>query len=68
MKKFTTLAAAAALAVAAAAPVAAQEAKTNADPFASSQGSLVGLGTGGIIAGAVALAFIVAAIDASDDT
>ena len=68
MKKFSTLAAAAALAFAAAAPVAAEEANVNADPFVSSQGSLALAGPGAAIAAVVIGAIIIAAVDSSDDT
>lgn len=68
MKKFSTLAAAAAVAFAAAAPVAAEEANVNADPFVSSQGSLA-LGGAGLVAAGITLGVIaIAAIDAADDT
>lgn len=65
MTKFSTFAAAAALAVAAAAPAVAQD--VNADPFVSSQGAMAvspALVAAGIAVGIIAIA----AIDASDDT
>ena len=65
MKKFATLAAAAALVAAAAAPVAAQDA--SADPFVSSQGALGA--SPALVAGlTVALIMGLAAIDPSDGT
>ncbi|MFU8777120.1 MAG: hypothetical protein ACNA7M_05560 [Roseovarius sp.] len=69
MNKITTFAAAAALAVSAAAPVLAEEAKTNADPFVSTQGQAAGLGMGltaGTVAGIVAGIVFVAAIASAD--
>jgi len=68
MKKFSTLAAAAALALAAVAPVSAEEAKVNADPFVSTQGAFA-IGTPGLIAAGLVVGVIaVAAIDSSDGT
>ncbi|MDT8325904.1 MAG: hypothetical protein RQ750_00765 [Roseovarius sp.] len=68
MNKFSTLTTVAALAFTAAAPVAAEEAKVNADPFVSSQGSLAlplpALIAAGIVVGAIGIA----AIDSSDGT
>lgn len=74
MKKFSTIAAAAALAVTVAAPVAAEETKANvnADPFVSSQGTTgslglgVGAGTTAAIVAGVILVGVVAA-SGSDD-
>ncbi|QIE45773.1 hypothetical protein G5B38_09685 [Pseudohalocynthiibacter aestuariivivens] len=66
MKKFATLAAAAAIAVSAVAPVAAQD--VNADPFVSTAGPAVGL-TPGLVAAGIAVTIIgIAALDSSDDT
>jgi hypothetical protein len=66
MKKFTTLAAAAAIAVSAVAPVAAQDAST--DPFVSTAGPAIGL-TEGLIAAGIAITIIgIAALDSSDDS
>ncbi len=68
MKKFTTLAAAAAVALSAAAPVVADEAKVNADPFVSSQGQIA-IGVGGAVLGTlIAVTIAVAKIESSDDT
>lgn len=68
MKKISTFAAAAALAVASAAPVVAEEAKTTADPFVSTQGAM-GMSTAGMVAAGLAVGIIaIAAIDSSDDT
>lgn len=67
MKKFATLAAAAALAATAAAPVAAQDANVDADPFVSSQGSLA-LAPGLVAAGIAIAVVAIAAIDSSDGT
>ncbi|QIE45774.1 hypothetical protein G5B38_09690 [Pseudohalocynthiibacter aestuariivivens] len=66
MKKFATLAAAAAIAVSAVAPVAAQD--VNADPFVSTAGPAAGL-TPGLVAAGIAITIIgIAALDSSDDT
>ena len=66
MKKFTTLAAAAAIAVSAVAPAVAQDA--NADPFVSTAGPAAGL-TPGLIAAGIAITVIgIAALDSGDDT
>lgn len=68
MNKITTFVAAAALAVSAAAPVLAEEAKTNADPFVSTQGQAAGLGLGlttGTTVAVIAGAIIVGAVAAS---
>ena len=68
MKKISTVAAAAAIAAASAAPVLAEEAKTTADPFVSTQGAL-GMSTAGMVAAGLAVGIIaIAAIDSSDDT
>jgi len=65
MKKFSTIAAAAALAVAAAAPVAADDAKVNSDPFVSTQGPVLGaLVTGFAVPATV---FIIGAVAAQND-
>lgn len=68
MNKISTLVAAAALVASAAAPVFAEEAKTNADPFVSTQGQAVGLGMGvsaGTVAGVIAGVVILGAIASS---
>lgn len=68
MKKISTFAAAAALAIASAAPVMAQDAKTTADPFVSTQGAL-GMSTAAMVGAGLAVGIIlIAAIDSSDDT
>lgn len=65
MKKFSTVAAAAAIAVSSVAPAVAEEVK--ADPFVSSQGSMAV--SPALVAAGVAVGIIaIAAIDSSDDT
>ena len=60
MKKFAKFAAVAAIATAAAAPVAAQDASVPADPFVSTQGSIVPP-MGAVIMGVAVVAVAVAA-------
>lgn len=73
MKKFSTIAATAALAVAAAAPVAAEDNKTttSADPFVSSQGAAgslgLGLGAGSTVAIVAGVVLVGAVAAAGDD-
>lgn len=67
MNKISTFVAAAALAVSAAAPAMAEEAKTNADPFVSTQGAAalpLGVTTGTVI-GVIGGAIIIGAISGS---
>lgn len=68
MKKITTFVAAVALANIASAPLLAEEAKTSADPFVSTQGQAAGLGlgvSGGTVAAVIVGAVIVGAIASS---
>lgn len=66
MNKFSTLATAAALAFAAVTPVAAEEAKVNADPFVSSQNSLPLAAPELIAGGVVAVIATVIAVFVAD--
>ena len=67
MKKFTTLAAAAAIATTASAPVLAQSADATVlpDPFVSTAGPAIGLTPGLIAAGLVITVLVIAAADGS---